>query len=212
MHGLADVVVATERERQIAHAAAYMGTGEVLPDPACGPYEVYGIVIMLLHACSNGKDIGVEDNVERVHAYPACKNVICTTGYGYTPIVGGSLSLLVEAHHDDSSSMTHYIPRMGDKGLLALLQGYGVYDTLSLSTLQASHYDLPLAGVYHYGHLGNLRLRGYHIEECHHLSLGIEQSVVHVDVDDHCSILHLPARDVESLLVAFLAYKPQELP
>ena len=122
-----------------------MGTREVLPDPACSPYEVYGIVIMLLHASSNGKDIGVEDNIERVHAYPACKNVICTTGYGYTPIVGGSLSLLVEEHDDDGSPESLYPPCLLHESLLALLQRYRVDDTFPLAAFQSRLDDIEAA-------------------------------------------------------------------
>ena len=112
MHGLAYVVVATEGEREIAHASADMGTWQVLPNPTCGPYEVDGVGIVLLHASGNGKYIGVEDNVERVHANLVSENVVGALGYGYAPVEGSGLPLLVEAHHHNGSTMAHDIAGM----------------------------------------------------------------------------------------------------
>lgn len=69
MHGLADVVVATERETKVANATADMGSFEVLPYPRRSLDEVEGIIIVLFYTCSNRQDIGVKDNVQGIHAH-----------------------------------------------------------------------------------------------------------------------------------------------
>ena len=63
MHSLADVVVATERERQVAHATTDMGTRQVLAYPCCRTDEVGSIAVVLLHTCSNSQYIWIKDNV-----------------------------------------------------------------------------------------------------------------------------------------------------
>ena len=63
MHGLAQVVVASERERQITYTAADMGARQILADPSGGTDEIECIDIVLLNARSDGEDVRVEDNV-----------------------------------------------------------------------------------------------------------------------------------------------------
>ena len=72
--------------------------------------------------------------------------------------------------------------------------------------------DLEPGTVNHDGHTADGRIGCQQIEEGLHLLPGIEQTVVHIDIDDHGSVLHLLAGNVERLVVVFLADEPQELP
>ena len=67
--GLAHRVVAAKAERHIAHATAHLGAGQVMFDPAGGFYKVHRVVVVLLDAGGNGKNIRVEDDVlgRKVH-------------------------------------------------------------------------------------------------------------------------------------------------
>ena len=49
----------------------------------------------------------------------------------------------------------------------------------------------------HDGHAGDIRLGGDEVEEGHHRRLGIEQTLVHVDVDDLRAVLDLVARHLQ---------------
>ena len=81
---------------------------------------------------------------------------------------------------------------------LALLHGDRVHDGLALDALQAGLDDVELGGIHHHRHAGDIGLGGDEIEELHHGLLGIEQALVHVDVDDLRAVRHLIARHVES--------------
>ena len=63
MHGLADIVIATERERQVRDASTDMSSWQVLTYPSCGSYEVCRIGIVLFHARCHSQYIGVKYNI-----------------------------------------------------------------------------------------------------------------------------------------------------
>lgn len=92
---------------------------------------------------------------------------------------------------------------MREEHFLALLQGDGVHDALALTALQSGKDDFPFRGVDHHRHLGYLRLSRYHVEEVHHLGLGIEQSVVHVYIHHGSTICHLLAGNADGFLITF---------
>ena len=212
VHGLTYVVVATERERQVADTAAHVGSGQMLPNPAGGTYEVQCVCVMLLHTRCYRQYVGVEDNVDRIHANLLSKKPVCTLRYLYTALVAGGLSLFVEAHHHDGGTIALAVAGMLQEHLLAFLQRDAVDDALALHTLQTGGDDVPFRRVDHHRHTGYVGLGSYHIEEGHHLLTGIEQTVVHVDIDDQCTVLHLFAGYADSLVVALLLDQAQELP
>jgi len=63
VHGFADDVVAAERERQIAHAAADARAGTALLDDARSLDEVLRELVVFLDARGDGQDVRVEDDV-----------------------------------------------------------------------------------------------------------------------------------------------------
>ena len=97
VHGLADLVVATEGKRQVAHAAAGLGQGQVLLDPGHGADEVDGVGLVLLQACAHGEDVHVEDDVLRWEA-DGGQQLIGSLGDGRLALEGGGLSRFVEGH------------------------------------------------------------------------------------------------------------------
>jgi hypothetical protein len=56
---------------------------------------------------------------------------------------------------------------------------------------------LELRGIDHHRHARDVGLGGDEVEEVDHRLLGIEQALVHVDVDDLRAVLDLIARHVE---------------
>ena len=211
VHRLTYIVVAAEREREVAYASAYVRSGQILLYPFRGSYEVHGIIVMLFHAGGDGEHVGVEDDVQRIHAHLLRQQAVGASGYLDASLVRRGLSLLVEAHHHYSCAVSHHVAGMREKHFLAFLQRNGVDDTLSLHTLQSGCYHVPLRRVYHHRHLGDVRLRGYDIEEGAHLLTGIQQSVVHVYVYDQRSVRHLLSGDGHSLLIILLLDEAKEL-
>ena len=68
MNRLADDVVAAERERQIADAAADLHARTGRLDDARGLDVVDRVVVVLLEPGGDGEDVGIEDDVARVEA------------------------------------------------------------------------------------------------------------------------------------------------
>lgn len=180
--------------------------------PLGGPYEVDSVVVVLLHTCGNGEHVRIEDDIKRVHPHLIHQYMVSPLGYLYSALKGCGLSYLVEAHHHTGGSVSEHILGMSDKHFLALLERYGVDDTLALTTLQSGSDDIPFGRVDHDRHFGNLGLGSYHIEEIHHLGLGIKQSVVHIDVYHSGPVSYLLAGYTEGFLITLLIDKSQELP
>ena len=211
VHRLADVIVATEGEREVRDATADVRPRQVLANPAGGPDEVEGIAVVLLHARCNGQDVGVEDNVMGIHAHLFRQQAISPLGNLDAALVGRGLPLFIEAHDDDGGPKPLHVAGMAEEDVLALLERDAVDDRLALDVLQGVDDDVPLARVDHHGHAGNVGLGGDEAQETGHLLTGVEQGVVHVDIDDQRAVLHLLAGYLESLLVVVLLDEPQEL-
>ena len=122
MHGLADIIVASESEREIAHATAHMGTGQVLADPGAGADEVGSIAVVLLNAGGDGQHIGVDDDVAGAETGLLAQQRISPPCYLDTALVGGGLPFLVEAHDDDGSPIAPDGGSMVEEALLAFFQ------------------------------------------------------------------------------------------
>ena len=107
------------------------------------------------------------------------------------------MALLVEGHHHDGGAIAQQLAARCKKGLLALLQGDGVDDRLALHTFEPGLDHRPFRGIDHDRHAGNIRFGGDQVEERHHRLFGIEQALVHVDVEDLRAVFDLAARHGE---------------
>ena len=167
---------------------------------------------MLLHASGYGEDIRVEDDVERVHAHLFGEYVVCALCYLLASLERSGLTLFVETHHHDGSAISHHVACMANKHLFSFFERYGVDDTFSLYAFQSFGNHIPVRRVDHHRHSCHVRFGGYEIEKGLHLLLGVEQSVVHIDVDDLCTISHLFSCNAYGFLIVFLFNQSQELP
>ena len=211
VHGLAHVVVAAEGEREVADATADLRPGQVLLNPTDGANEIQSVAVMLGHTRCDGQDVGVEDDVLRREAGLLGEQSVGALTDGDLTLEDVRLTRLVEGHHDRSGPQSTHTPGMTEKLLLALLQTDRVDDALALYAHQPLLYDAPFRGVDHNRHAGDVRLRGDQVEEDAHLILGLQQAVVHVDVEHLRAVLHLLAGDGERLLVLLLLDQSEEL-
>ncbi len=211
MHGLTDVVVASEREAQITHTTTDVGTRQVFLDPTRSTDEIERIGIVLLHTCGHSQHVGVEDDVQGIHAHLLRKQFIGSLGYLDTTFVAGGLTFFVEAHHHHSSTIALHVASVFQELLLTLFQRDGVDDALALHTLQSCTNHLPIRGVDHHRNLGDIGLGSNHIEEVHHLGFGVEQAIIHIDIYHEGAIGYLLASNTNGLVVTFFFDQAQEL-
>ena len=105
------------------------------------------------------------------------------------------LALLVEGHHHHRGAVAAHDLGVVDEGGLALLHRDRIHHRLALQAFQAGLDHRELRGIDHHRHARDVGLGGDQIEERHHRRFGIEQALVHVDVDDLRAVLDLLARD-----------------
>ena len=82
-------------------------------------------------------------------------------------------------------------------GVFALLERNRVHHRLALHAFQAGFDHREFRGIDHHRHAGDIGLRGDEIEERRHRLFGIEQALVHVDVENLRAVFDLIARDSE---------------
>ena len=103
MHGLPYLIITAKSEGEVAHTAACLRVGQVLLDPFNGSDEIDGISLMFFDACSNGKDIDVEDDILWWETNGS-QQVVGTTSNRNLAFEGRGLSFFVESHHDNSGT------------------------------------------------------------------------------------------------------------
>ena len=211
MHGLTDIIIATEREWQVTYPSAYMRSGKILLYPTGRFDKINSIIIMFLNSRSHSQHIGIEDDIIRIKADLLRQDTIGTRTNFNLPFKRISLSLFVESHHHRCSSQLLNQTGMFYKFLLSLFQWYGIDDRLTLQTLQSGFYHLPLRRINHHRNTCNIGFRHHQIQENSHLFLGIQQPVVHIDINDQSTVFHLLACDAQCLFVFLFVYQTKEL-
>src|SRR5690606_4974371 len=116
----------------------------------------------------------------------------------------------VEGHDHDRGAVALAQAGVGLELLDTFLHRDGVDDALALDALEAGLDDLPLGGVEHDRHPGDVGLTGDQIEEGHHGLLRIQHALVHVDIDDLSAGLYLLQRHFQRFGVILLADQPGE--
>ena len=201
VHRLADRLVAAERERQVRHTARHVREGEMVADPARRLDERQAVTIVLFDAGGDGEDVGVEDDVLGREPDLVDQDVVRPLADRRLALERVGLALLVERHHDHRRAVGPHDPRLADERLLALLHRDRVDDRLALDALQPGLDHRELRRVDHDRHARDVGLGRDQVEERHHRRLGVEQPLVHVDVDDLRAVLDLVARDLEGGVV-----------
>ena len=182
MHGLSNIVVASKRERKIAHSATDMSAGKVVAYPCNRTNKFLGIVVVFLNACSDGQDVRVENDVKGIHAHLLRKDVVSTFGNFNSSFKGSGLSFFVKTHHNACSAKTFQSPCMFYKLLFTLFQRDRVNDTFALHTFKSCHDYLPFRRVDHDGHACYFGFGCNHVEKGCHFLFCIKQPIVHIDV------------------------------
>ncbi len=207
---LADRVVAAKRKRDIAHAAGNLHVRQQFLDLPRGLDEVYAVLCMFLHARADGQNVRIEDDVGRLDARLFGEQFIGALGDADFVLDGDGLTLLVEHHHHAGRAVLLHEASVVEELGLALLEADGIDNRLALHAFQPRFQHRPTGTVDHHGHAGDVRLRGDEIEELGHHFGAVQQSLVHIDVDDVRAALYLLPGDGNRLAQVAVADQPGE--
>ena len=195
--GFAHAVVAAKRERDVADAAGGVNEREALLRPAHGVDEVAPVAVVFLDAGGDGEDVGVEHDVFGREAGLFHQQPVAAFDDLLAPRKGIGLAALVEGHHHRRGAVAPAQPRLFQERFLAALEADRVDDALALHAAQAGFDHVPVAGVDHHRHAGDVRLGHGEVEEAPHRRHAVRHPFVHVHVDDLGAVLHLLAGDVQ---------------
>ena len=195
VHRFADLVDATESEREVAHTAADLAARAQTLDLTARFDEVTAVIVVLRHAGRDGEDVRVENDVTRREAYTD-HDVIRALADPNFILFRRRLSFLVESHDDGRGTVILQNFRLFNKERFSLFQRDTVADALALDALQPGFDNLKLGRIDHERHFRNVRLRDRTLQELLHRNDAVDHAVVDVDVDDHRSVLDLLASDL----------------
>jgi hypothetical protein len=198
VHCAAHRLVAAEAEAQVGQAARNMDVRAARFDRARRLDEVDRIVVVLLDPRRDREDVGIEDDILRRKADAGQQLVGALADFDLARL-RVRLANLVERHHDDGGAIGHHLARLLQERLLAFLHADRIDDRLARHALQAGFDHRPFGRVDHHRHARDVGLRADQLQEGRHGVLGIEQALVHVDVDDLGAVLNLLARDLDGL-------------
>ncbi len=146
---------------------------------------------------ATAKMFGIEDDVLGRKAEAADQDVVGALADRGLALDRVGLALLVERHHHHGRAVPANDLRLAQEFRLALLERDRVHHRLALDAFQARLDHAELRGIDHDRHAGDVRLGRDEMQEGRHRRFGIEQPLVHVDVDDLRAVLDLLARDRE---------------
>ena len=122
MNGFTYAIVATEREADIGNAATDFRARQIFFNPACSINKIYSIVVMLFNAGSNGKDIGVKNNIFRWKADLINENLIAALTNFCLALKGICLTHFVKCHHYRCCTVTTNQACLFSERLFALFE------------------------------------------------------------------------------------------
>ena len=211
MHRLADLVVAAKCEREVRHAARDVRRREATAELGSRLDVVQPVAIMVGDAGGDGEDVGVEDDVLGWEVELGGQQFE-RPGTDLDLSLGGvGLPVFVEGHHDHCCTVitAHFCLRQ--ELVDPFFHRDRVDDRLALHALEPGLDDRELRRIDHHRHARDVGLGGDEVEKRDHCSFGIEQTLVHVDVDDLRTVLDLIVGNVQRFGVVAVGDQPTEL-
>ena len=203
-------IVAAERERHIGHAATDLRVRQMLFYPRGGFDEIHRVVVVLLNAGGDGKNIRIENNVFGQEPDLLHQNVITAFADFCFALECIRLALLVERHHHRCRAIAfNQLGRFDERGF-AFLEADRIHHRLALHAFQPGLDHVPFRRIYHQRHARNVRLGGEQINKPGHCRLRIQHRFVHVDVDNLRAIFHLLARHADCFSVIAVQDQPRK--
>ena len=155
VHGLPDLVVAPEGERQVGDASGGQRPGKLGLYPSDGFYEVHGVARVFRNAGSYRKHAGVEDYVAGPESQLFREQPVGAGADFRLPSEARGLPLLVECHHHHGGSQLPGLPGFPEEAFFSFPEGDRVHDALALGVLEPGQDGVPMGGVHHYRRPGD---------------------------------------------------------
>ena len=162
--------------------------------------EGESVVVVLFHAGRDRENVGIEDDILRREADVLREDAVRALADRDLPVRVRRLAFFVEGHDDDGGSVPPDSAGLLLEDLFALLEADRVHDAFSLKALQPGLDDTEPGAVDHDGKSCDVGLRGDEVQKPRHLLFGVEQALVHVDVEDVGATFDLMEGDVERFL------------
>jgi hypothetical protein len=146
MHGISQLVKSSESETEVGKTARDMASWAlILHSENFGSInEVLCVVVVFRHTSGNGKDVDIKDNILRVESNLINQDTVSSLADSDLILNGSSLTLLIESHDDNSSSIKHDFSGVLLELIFTTLEGDTVDNALSLAVLKTSFNDLEL--------------------------------------------------------------------
>ena len=157
---------------------------------------------MFLDAGRDRENIRIEDDVFGRKIEASVSNLVGASTDFHFARAGIGLALLVEGHHHRGRAVAQHLARVFEKGFLAFLHRNRIDHALALQAAQAGLDHAPFGRIDHHRHARDIGFGGDQIQEFRHRRFGIDQTLVHVDVDDLRAVGDLLARDFDRFVVA----------
>ena len=194
VNGLTHHIVAAERKRQIADAAADLHARAGRLDDPRRLDEVDRVGVVLLEPGRDRENVRIEDDVRRFEPGAFGEQGVGALADRHLALDRVGLPLLVERHADHAGAEAFDDRRLRQEVGLTFLQADRVDDRLALHALQPGEDHRPLRAVDHERHARDVRLGADVVQEVGHRLLGVEHALVHVDVDQVGAAAHLLER------------------
>ena len=211
MHGFPDKIVPPEREGKIADTAADTGIRKVFLDPFHGADEIHRIGVMFINPGGNREDIGIKNDIFGQETHFFGKDIVSPAGDHDTAFERGSLTLLIEGHHDHRGAHLFQKASMFPEFIRSFLQTDRVDDRFPLDAGERRNDHRPSGRVDHHRNFGNIRIGSQHVEEGGHRFFCIQHRFIHADIDDLGSVFHLLPGYRKGLFVILLPDQAGEL-
>ena len=160
--------------------------------------EIDAVIVVFLDAGRHREYVGIEDDVLGREADRLGQHMIGARADGDLALERVGLALFVERHDHDGGAVAAHGAGELDEFLLAFLERDGIHDGLALDAFEPGLDDVEFRRIHHDRNPGDVGLGGDEMQEIHHRLGGIDEALVHVDVDDLGAVGDLFARHVEA--------------
>ena len=210
MHRLPHPVVAAEREGNVGDSARNPGVGQVRLDPPNRLDVVDRVPRVRLNPGRYREDVRIEDDVLRRHPDLVHEQVVGPAAHRDAAFERIGLPLFVEGHHDDRGAVRAGLDGLFAERGLPFLQADRVDDRFALQAAQTRLDHAPAGRIEHHGYPRYVGLGHGEVQEPDDRFFGIEQALVHVDIDHLGAGLDLLPGHFERLVVLPVENEPRE--
>mmetsp|Transcript_14896 Transcript_14896/g.37859 ORF Transcript_14896/g.37859 Transcript_14896/m.37859 type:complete len:315 (-) Transcript_14896:627-1571(-) len=193
--------VSPERKGNVRDTAADFTPGAKPLDFSRCANEVNRVVVVLRQARSHRQDVGVKDDVVGGNPYFLHQNTEGSLTDIHLVFEVCRLTVLVKGHHNHRGPMPLADLCAALEILLAFLERDRIHNALALGTLEARFHHVEFGRIDHEGNLAHIRLGDQEVDEFGHGRNSIDEAIVHVDVQNIRTLLHLLPCYCQGLLV-----------